>query len=118
MPLDCPLGYDYNHTAGNNTAADPWLYHPRFHLAPPVRPPPTPTGINDINAVFYSTGWYFTPEWAMKLLVSWRLLVMVFLMPLGFMRALFTHAKKPPIMRRQSSGTERALEALRYGLLQ
>lgn len=67
--------------------------------------------------VFYSTGWYFTPDWAMKLLVSWRLLVMVFFMPLGLMRALFTHAKQPPLLRRQSS-TARALEALRYGLLQ
>lgn len=43
--------------AFTDTDADPLLYHPRFHLAPPARPT-LPSGMNDINALFYSEGYY------------------------------------------------------------
>lgn len=55
--LDCPLGYDYGGAAGNDTDQDPLLFHPRFHLMPPTRKD-RPTGMNDMNAVFYADGVY------------------------------------------------------------
>ena len=66
--------------------------------------------------VFYSVGWYFTPSFVMQLLVSWRLLVLVVIFPLTVMSNLFSHAQKPPILRRQSS-SDRATQALIRGLL-
>ena len=52
---------------------------------------------------FYYIGWYFTPSFVLQLLFSWRLFTVSVLMPLGLMRGLFTFAKNPPLLRRQSS---------------
>ena len=43
--------------AGNDTDSDPLLYHPRFHIMPPTRHD-RPTGMNDINGLFYFNGVY------------------------------------------------------------
>jgi hypothetical protein len=53
----CPLGYDYAGVphAGDDSDADPLLYHPRFHLMPPTRQH-MPTGMNDLNAMFFHDG--------------------------------------------------------------
>ena len=58
MP-SCPLGYDYADVphAGDDSDGDPLLYHPRFHLMPPTRKH-RPTGMNDINAMFFHEGVY------------------------------------------------------------
>jgi sucrose-6-phosphate hydrolase SacC (GH32 family) len=53
----CPLGYDYGGHVGWDNASDPWLYHPRFHLMPPVRENRS-SGMNDINGGFYFNGTY------------------------------------------------------------
>ena len=57
--LDCPLGYDYAGVphAGDDSDLDPLLYHPRFHLMPPTRQH-MPTGMNDMNAMFFHEGVY------------------------------------------------------------
>ena len=53
----CPLGYEYAGVphAGDDSNEDPLLYHPRFHLMPPVRKD-RPTGMNDMNAMFVHEG--------------------------------------------------------------
>ena len=59
VALDCPLGYDYAGVphAGDDSDLDPLLYHPRFHLMPPTREH-MPTGMNDMNAMFFHEGVY------------------------------------------------------------
>ena len=57
MSSSCPLGYEYagEPHAGDDSDEDPLLYHPRFHLMPPVRKD-RPTGMNDMNAMFVHEG--------------------------------------------------------------
>ena len=55
--LSCPLGERIAHGSGNDTDADALLYHPRFHIMPPTRTS-QPSGMNDMNAMFYSKGMY------------------------------------------------------------
>ena len=65
--------------------------------------------------VFYLVGWHFTPNFIVQLLFSWRLFNVSVLLPLNLMRSLFTFAKAPPLLRRQSS-SERATEAMLQSL--
>ena len=55
-PFFGPAGFPEPH-AFTDTDADPLLYHPRFHLAPPARPT-LPSGMNDMNALFFFEGYY------------------------------------------------------------
>lgn len=66
-------------------------------------------------SVFYTVGWHFTPNFIIQLLFSWRLFTVSVLLPLNIMRSLFTFAKTPPLLRRQSS-SERVQQEMLQGL--